>query len=600
MNLKRIIIITLLLFFLILIWTKCNTKNTSENENNGNDDNNGEDISVTYWIESATKKIRPRDPAGTLREINIKAARNEYESFQIVLSDTETFTINSITVSELRRGSGSIVSGNIKIYREAYIDAKIISNTEGATGLWPDALIPVKDVFFNEMRNALPFTVNPNTNQAFWVDLFISPDTAAGDYEGTITVNIEGENAFNIPVKLTVWDFELPSTSTLVSAFGFDGWDTLKGHFESSDNEAQEMLTPLSMLYAECALMNRVSLESAIGEDWSIIPWPVTGPIDWTDFDRNWSSFFGGKDLVFGLKNARLTSQSIPLWGDNDNENIAYIKNFVSHFKTKGWYDILFDYTWDEPQDDEDFAGIIDRSNMIREADPDMRLLVTTNIKMGEFYNISGYVDIWTPVINDMNDKQGSVCWDSEFAGDQRNSYSSQVNSGKELWWYQSCESHGCGNGDSASLCFTGWPSYAIDTSAIDNRIMEWMSFKYDISGELYFSTTYAYMGISGNDDAWNNQYYFWGNGDGTLFYPGRPNKIGGTHHIPIESIRLKLIREGMEDYEYMNLLKTLGDESFARTQIDSVISETYSFSRDPEVLYKARENMANRILELK
>ncbi|MCP5051302.1 MAG: DUF4091 domain-containing protein, partial [bacterium] len=151
---------------------------------------------------------------------------------------------------------------------------------------------------------------------------------------------------------------------------------------------------------------------------------------------------------------------------------------------------------------------------------------------------------------------------------------------------------------DSESPCFTGWPSYAIDIPALSNRIMEWLSFKYDISGELYYSTTYAYFGVSGNDDPWNNQYYFWGNGDGTLFYPGRPDKIGGTHHIPVESIRLKMIREGLEDYEYMVLLKNLGEESFARTQVDSVVIDTYTFSYDPEALYSAREQMAQRIQE--
>ena len=40
------------------------------------------------------------------------------------------------------------------------------------------------------------------------------------------------------------------------------------------------------------------------------------------------------------------------------------------------------------------------------------------------------------------------------------------------------------------------------------------------------------------------------GNGEGTLFYPGRPDKIGGNDHIPISSLRLTLIREGNEDYE--------------------------------------------------
>ncbi|MCP5053024.1 MAG: DUF4091 domain-containing protein [bacterium] len=560
--------------------------------------NNVTTAPVTYWTALATAKIRPGDAHGTSKTVHIKAAKNEYESFQIAVSDTQAIRVNSISVSSLTGSSGSIDRSNIKVYRECYMNIQTVSNREGERGLWPDALLPAVDSFFNETRNAFPVTVSANRNQAFWFDVFVPSGASAGEYEGNVTVNIQGKSAFNIPVKLTVWDFTLPSTSTLVSAFGFDAWDSLMAHFGNQDNEAMDMLTPLSMLYAESGLMNRVTLESAIGEDWSIVPWPVTGPIDWTEFDKNWSSFFSGKDLAYGLKNARLTSQSLPLWGDNDSENVAYLKNFIAHFKAKGWYSILFDYTWDEPGDPEEFVGIKSRAAMIRQADPAMRLLVTTSVTSGEANGITGSVDIWTPVINEMNDKTGNVCWESEYAGSQRALYSPYVANGNELWWYQSCMSHGCGTGDSASLCFTRWPSYAIDIPAMANRTMEWMSFKYDVSGELYYAVTYAYFGVSGNDDPWNNQYYFWGNGDGTLFYPGRPNKIGGTHHIPVESIRLKMIREGMEDYEYMTLLKNLGEESFARSLVNSVVTNAYTFSYDPADLYSAREAMAKRIEE--
>ena len=103
----------------------------------------------------------------------------------------------------------------------------------------------------------------------------------------------------------------------------------------------------------------------------------------------------------------------------------------------------------------------------------------------------------------------------------------------------------------------------------------------------------YAY----GQRDPWVSQFDFGGNGDGTLYYPGTPAKIGGTKHIPIESIRLKLLREGMEDYEYMHLLSTLGNDSYADRQVGSVVTNTYTWSRNPQDLYFARENMALQIL---
>lgn len=75
-------------------------------------------------------------------------------------------------------------------------------------------------------------------------------------------------------------------------------------------------------------------------------------------------------------------------------------------------------------------------------------------------------------------------------------------------------------------------------------------AYRYRATGELYYATTREAA------TAWDRQYAFGGNGEGTLFYPGRPELIGGTRDIPIESIRLKRIRDGHEDYEWLTALE--------------------------------------------
>lgn len=549
---------------------------------------------VTHWTESATVKIRPSATPGVSKSATIKAARNEYESFQIAIQGTSAITIASVSASDLTGPPGVLSKDYIKVFREGYINVSTPSNLEGLTGLWPDALIPDKDSFYQETRNAFPVTVPGGQNQALWVDVFVPAATSPGTYNGTITVDVSGQAAIVVPISLTVWDFSLPSTSSLMTAFGFDGWDFQRGHFGDLDH--WEQIVPLSVLYAKAALLHRVTLSSVTQEDWSIL-WPPPPDIDWSEFDATWGPFFDGIDLPHGPRNARFTSLQIGDSGDTDAEKLAFWRAYAAHFKSRGWFDLLFDYTWDEPSDSSDFAQIKARADLLHQADADLRAMVTTDIQQGQEYGLQSYVDIWTPVINFMDNKSGEVCWDSPYAGNQRDNYDPLLSAGDELWWYQSCMSHGCGTSDSASQCFTGWPSYMIDIPAVYNRIMEWASFKYAISGELYFETTYAYKGTDGSNDAWNNQYYFWGNGDGTLFYPGRPDKVGGTHHIPIGSIRLKMIREGMEDYEYMKLLQQMGEGSFVRQQVDQVVKNAYTFAANPAILYAAREKMAERIV---
>src|SRR5262249_30605733 len=124
-----------------------------------------------------------------------------------------------------------------------------------------------------------------------------------------------------------------------------------------------------------------------------------------------------------------------------------------------------------------------------------------------------------------------------------------------QVWWYQSCSSHGCGAPPGRTVepqAYSGWASYMVDHPATLNRAMGALAFLEGVDGELYFDTVFAYN----RKNPWEDVYEFGGNGDGTLFYPGTPARIGGQNHIPIESLRLKHLRDGLIDFEYLKLLR--------------------------------------------
>jgi hypothetical protein len=120
--------------------------------------------------------------------------------------------------------------------------------------------------------------------------------------------------------------------------------------------------------------------------------------------------------------------------------------------------------------------------------------------------------------------------------------------------------SHGCSGDPGSDPYWAGWPSYVIDQPGSEHRAMGFLAFEYDTVGDLYFATDYDLS------TAWTDQWSFGGNGDGTLFYPGTPARIGGTHDIPLDSIRLKRIRDGREDFEYLLALDGAGLHSEAMT----------------------------------
>jgi hypothetical protein len=127
---------------------------------------------------------------------------------------------------------------------------------------------------------------------------------------------------------------------------------------------------------------------------------------------------------------------------------------------------------------------------------------------------------------------------------------------------------------------------------------MSWMSHKYRMQGELYWGANAAdrhYMNAT--NSSWDTQWLAGGNGDGSLTYPGRVEKVGGTSFIPIASLRLKLIRDGYEDLEYMYLLDALTGSTAASTAIVATVVHTaYRFEHDPAPMLAARARLAEAI----
>jgi hypothetical protein len=91
-------------------------------------------------------------------------------------------------------------------------------------------------------------------------------------------------------------------------------------------------------------------------------------------------------------------------------------------------------------------------------------------------------------------------------------------------------------------------------------------------------------------------------NGEGSLVYPGnRTRRFTGQKDVdgPVSSLRFELLREGIEDYEYLWLLKSLGDGAFADHAAESIVVDVSAFSRNVEELFATRAAMAKRIEEL-
>jgi hypothetical protein len=520
--------------------------------------------------------------------VGLFAARNEFESFQIVLrSDGNDTDGVDVQCSDLRSSQGGISAANITIYAEQFMDVTRPSFAGGTPARWPDALIPRIDRYANEKRNAFPLTVRRGTNQPVWIEVYVPETTRPGEYDGSVSILRGGTPESAVPVRVTVWAFSLPSTSTLKSSFGLNGTTVLKQHLGSYTSDAD--LYTLTRLYAKAALLHRISVHggSMAPPKYQYADGHIR--IDWKPYDAEVGPFLNGTALGAGpLPGARATSMDLrtPTTFNTEELRAEYLAEWVTHFRKNGWADRLFLYLWDEPAP-ADFPRVVTKGLAALSAGSGIRNLVTAPFTP----TLNSVVQIWVPPINCLEKKPGYDDYCAETP--PPDSYWRPDQQGKSVWFYQSCASHGCNipGGD----YFDGWPSYMIDVPAPANRVMQWIAWKYRMQGELYYSVNEAY----GQKDPWTDIRLFGGNGDGTLFYPGRPARIGGHTDIPIESIRLKLIRKGMEDYEYLALLAGLKGKSAADKFADRIVQSTWHWESRPEVFLRVRQELGETLNRL-
>jgi hypothetical protein len=391
-------------------------------------------------------------------------------------------------------------------------------------------------------------------NHPFWVTVHVPPGTPKGLYRGLLHVT-STTVSLDIPLEVKVWGFELPRETHLRSGFGLSQGEIRRYHNLETEEEVRQVYRLYQRSFAE----HRVapySVGRPIELEWEAGPGEGLFPkLDFTEFDED--ARFALDELGFnsfvihleGLGGGTFQSRRPGQIGPYEQGTREYELSFArgaraiqDHLEERGWLGKAYVYWFDEPeQKDHDFVR--EGMELIHRAAPKLTRLLTTH-PTAKLY---GAVDLWCLPTYTLKPEE----------------IRPRRLAGEEIWWY---------------LCTGPKAPYFtlfLDHYGTEIRLWSWETWKYGLDGLLVWETTYWTSEQAYPDSlqdpwqdamSWQSSYGLqagekapWGNGDGRFLYPPKRDPGTGTTKYlggPIPSIRWELLRDGIEDYEYLWLLK--------------------------------------------
>lgn len=479
------------------------------------------------WTTGSLTRVALEDAPSPAGAAVLTAARNEYESFQIVVSGGENaVTVEDVTVTELAGPDGATISADdITLYREHYVRATQGSPDRGGSnrpegaGLYADGLVPFVDpgtrAELNGSIRARGAVVRPGESQPYWVDVRVPKGATAGEYTGTYEVTTD-HGGFDGQLTLTVLDFTLPDVPLLRTAFLSES---------DSESTSRELLRH--------GLMPGSSLD-------------LLGPL--------------GRDVGLNAVNAGFYSGA-----DRENCELGPPPTpgeIRERTATASPGALIYNYTADEIDECDDYVEPLKEWARNLHA-AGVKQLVTMPPDPRLFSDDAGGpgVDIWAFLPKD---------FDPEVIDQMRG-----ADPRMQLWSYTALAQ------DSYS------PKWLIDYSPANFRVLPgFLNYSLGITGTLYWRVD-NWEGV----DPWETVVLYDGRfpGDGMFVYPG--DEVGLPDGV-VPSIRLKWVRDGVEDYAYARLAGRVNPVDAGRIS-RSVGQDWRTWSDDPEELYRARLELA-------
>ena len=495
----------------------------------------------------------------------IELAGRERESFQICIStaaDVE-WKDGSLVVPELKTKDGRRLKGRVEWQRIGYIPRR-----PGYFNHWSPHAPPSREKWIPDpLLPAAPYRVRPASTQGLWVTVAADSDADPGEYSGELAVAEGGAVRGTVKLTARVRGFALPKTFGLRTAFALmdgvlrrqygadrlrkmktEAIDILLDHRLNPDDISRFKLPEMpDLLHARDRGMNSFNLLN-------VVPEPKNKNAVCVLYSTPEET---GTDAFYESFKRRLTP-------------------FVAEIRKNGLVKHAYVYGFDEREQNY-FPGIDAFWQKFRKDFPDIPLMTTAKMYQ---YLADGKTNVEHLVTTD---------WYCPVTHRYNKETSDRLRTaGKQVWWY---------------TCCTPLPPYAnmagVDWPAADGRILLGnMTWLYRADGFLFWHVNNwkPTSPLLSEDDTYFPEWralevpVSWSitgcAGDGVFLYPGKERIFS--------SIRLALIRDGVEDYEWLQAAAAKRGCDAADSAIRATVASLTEFERDVEKLRAARSRVGD------
>lgn len=493
-------------------------------------------------------------------------AKNEYEGCHVNLYSESGHSGLSASVTQFKDKEGNTLP--TELFFEDYFTAD--------TGeRYPDRLPPI------EVRNG--FKITAGKTQGLFLKVKTDFDTVPGMYRARVDVkNDAGQIVKRAYVYTYVWNFEVPEEPSISSAFGMGAYGIYASHNYGEDPDKE-----LYIRYYEYLLENRIT------------PWCL--PFEPTDerADKYMSDPRVTNFLVYGGYGGDMYGNQMGI----DETTPAYLAEAYEKINSnEEWAKKALFYMNDEPRYAEQIKAIENVKKYLDVHYPGARIIVPEHVNYfptgdlsdvntgfdnpGKYPEYDGYDSIglmnkFTTVMcpsvrlfttPDMTFK--GELWYTQKATDTFGTLRSRLEQfreeGKEIWWY-----------------YAGDDNIAFPRSGMVNRTAFWQQYDYDIEGILCWATT-EWETISIRPQTQREIF----GAAGLYVYCGKMFGIDG----PVACLRTEIMRDGMEDVEYLVLAEELFGKEVADEYNHKITTDMVTFEKDTNVLEDVRRELGAKI----